>query len=176
MQIHISASPSIARNDRLRAPRLPRPTPSPDLRETARIIRRLQMDRRRSLHLGQPVLVLNPARSATTMLGTARRSLRQLCGAISMCRQALRTSWWRLAMRRRAGGRFWGWLCMSGLLRRGHFAGWERPQDVVEWLCEMFGKGGASWCGFGEECVLSVTMSFTYFRLYCVFVSIDKLS
>ncbi|EXJ53620.1 uncharacterized protein A1O5_13187 [Cladophialophora psammophila CBS 110553] len=27
----------------------------------------------------------------------------------------------------------------------GHFAGWERPQDVAEGLCEMFGKGGGAY-------------------------------
>ncbi|KAL2065585.1 hypothetical protein VTL71DRAFT_3255 [Oculimacula yallundae] len=26
----------------------------------------------------------------------------------------------------------------------GHFAGWERPQDVASGLCEMFGKGGGA--------------------------------
>jgi hypothetical protein len=26
----------------------------------------------------------------------------------------------------------------------GHFAGWERPKDLAEGLCEMFGKGGAA--------------------------------
>ncbi|KAF8851949.1 alpha/beta-hydrolase [Acephala macrosclerotiorum] len=26
----------------------------------------------------------------------------------------------------------------------GHFAGWERPEDVVEGLCKMFGKGGGA--------------------------------
>ena len=28
--------------------------------------------------------------------------------------------------------------------RGGHFAGWERPGDVVEGLCEMFGKEGGA--------------------------------
>lgn len=27
----------------------------------------------------------------------------------------------------------------------GHFAGWERPQDVADGLCEMFGKGGGAY-------------------------------
>jgi hypothetical protein len=26
----------------------------------------------------------------------------------------------------------------------GHFAGWERPEDVAKGLCEMFGKGGGA--------------------------------
>ena len=28
--------------------------------------------------------------------------------------------------------------------RGGHFAGWERPQDIAEGLCEMFGKDGGA--------------------------------
>jgi hypothetical protein len=31
---------------------------------------------------------------------------------------------------------------MESLKKRGHFAGWETPEDVVEGLCEIFGKGG----------------------------------
>jgi hypothetical protein len=27
----------------------------------------------------------------------------------------------------------------------GHFAAWERPGDVAEGLCEMFGKGGGAY-------------------------------
>jgi hypothetical protein len=26
----------------------------------------------------------------------------------------------------------------------GHFAAWERPQDLADGLCEMFGKGGGA--------------------------------
>lgn len=26
----------------------------------------------------------------------------------------------------------------------GHFAGWERPQDLADGLCKMFGKGGGA--------------------------------
>jgi hypothetical protein len=26
----------------------------------------------------------------------------------------------------------------------GHFAGWERPQDIAKGLCQMFGKGGGA--------------------------------
>lgn len=27
----------------------------------------------------------------------------------------------------------------------GHFAGWERPIDLAEGLCEMFGKAGGAY-------------------------------
>jgi len=27
----------------------------------------------------------------------------------------------------------------------GHFAGWERPTDLADGLCEMFGKGGGAY-------------------------------
>jgi hypothetical protein len=29
----------------------------------------------------------------------------------------------------------------------GHFAGWDRPGDLAEGLCEMFGKGGGAYGG-----------------------------
>ena len=29
--------------------------------------------------------------------------------------------------------------------RGGHFAGWERPNDLASDLCEMFGKGGGAY-------------------------------
>ena len=52
-----------------------------------------------------------------------------------MYRLELRISQWRLAIRPGAGGR------LSSFEKGGLFGG-ERPEDVAEGLCEMFGKGG----------------------------------
>ncbi|KAH7408858.1 Alpha/Beta hydrolase protein, partial [Cadophora sp. MPI-SDFR-AT-0126] len=44
---------------------------------------------------------------------------------------------------------WWGTLGVSGGFSKsydkgGHFAVWERPQDITDGLCEMFGKGGGA--------------------------------
>lgn len=45
-----------------------------------------------------------------------------------------------VSWRRSLGPIVWQKLYEKG----GHFAGWERPEDVAEGLCEMFGKGGGA--------------------------------